>query len=163
MRRELDAYFTPAHLTKALISRYPWLSHVRVTEPCAGDGAIARHIVGCKTYDVDERYGHDVADARTARFPPTDAFVTNPPFTHALEILENLRSQAPFVALLMRVSFLEPTRARSAYLAANPPDMLIVCPRVSFTGDGKTDSVTCAWMVWGGPLRGVAVEGRDAA
>lgn len=23
-----------------------------------------------------------------------------------------------------------------------------IMPRVSFTGDGKTDSSTCAWMVW---------------
>lgn len=33
-------------------------------------------------------------------------------------------------------------------LAAHPPTQLIVLPRHSFTGDGKTDRVTCAWMIW---------------
>lgn len=30
----------------------------------------------------------------------------------------------------------------------NPPTRVYVCPRTSFTGDGRTDSVTCAWMIW---------------
>jgi hypothetical protein len=34
------------------------------------------------------------------------------------------------------------------WLAEHPPTKLIVLPRISFTGDGKTDSVTCAWYVW---------------
>jgi hypothetical protein len=25
---------------------------------------------------------------------------------------------------------------------------LIVLPRISFTGNGKTDSVTCGWFIW---------------
>ena len=37
---------------------------------------------------------------------------------------------------------------RGAWLAAYPPTTLIVLPRISFTGDGNTDSATCAWFVW---------------
>ena len=37
---------------------------------------------------------------------------------------------------------------RGAWLNEHPPTTLIVLPRISFTGNGKTDSVTCAWMVW---------------
>jgi hypothetical protein len=51
--------------------------------------------------------------------------------------------------LLLRLSFLEPTFERQDLLIDNPPDAMIVLPRYSFTGDGKSDSVTCAWMVWG--------------
>lgn len=49
--------------------------------------------------------------------------------------------------MLLRVSFLEPCNDRAEFLAAHPP-RLFVLPRISFTGDGKTDNVTCAWYVW---------------
>jgi hypothetical protein len=64
--------------------------------------------------------------------------------------------------MLLRLSFLEPTRERGPWLAANPPDLVIVLPRISFTGDGKTDSVTCAWMIWDKDIkdRGIVVSPR---
>jgi hypothetical protein len=52
------------------------------------------------------------------------------------------------VVLLLRLSFLEPTDQRGDWLAENPPDMQIVLPRWSYKENGKTDSVTTAWMVW---------------
>jgi len=60
------------------------------------------------------------------------------------------------VAMLLRLSFLEPTakvNPRGPWLAECPPSRLIVLPRCSYTGDGRTDSVTTAWMIW---LRGDA-------
>jgi hypothetical protein len=50
--------------------------------------------------------------------------------------------------MLLRLSYLEPTEDRGAWLNSHPPTDLIVLPRISFTGNGKTDSVTCAWIVW---------------
>lgn len=66
------------------------------------------------------------------------------------------------VAALLRLSFLEPTRERGPWLTKNPPDLVIVLPRISFTGDGKTDSVTCAWMIWDKTIenKGVVVSHR---
>lgn len=52
------------------------------------------------------------------------------------------------VAMLLRLSYLEPTKDRGHWLNDHPPTQMIVLPRISFTGDGKTDSVTCAWMIW---------------
>jgi hypothetical protein len=49
--------------------------------------------------------------------------------------------------MLLRLSYLEPCNNRAEFLSVNPPS-LIVLPRISFTGDGKTDNVTCAWFVW---------------
>jgi hypothetical protein len=46
------------------------------------------------------------------------------------------------------MSYLEPVENRGVWLNEHPPTTLIVLPRISFTGDGKTDNVTCAWMVW---------------
>jgi hypothetical protein len=75
--------------------------------------------------------------------------VTNPPFNKAIEILQYaFKYSTHGVAFFMRLSFLEPTKDRTPFLLAHPPTQIIVMPRVSFTGDGKTDSVTCAWFIW---------------
>jgi len=84
---------------------------------------------------------------------PIDYVVTNPPFVAAMPILKRAYERAGCgVAMFLRLSFLEPTidgdYPRGAWLAQHPPDDLIVLPRISFTGDGATDSVTCAWMIW---------------
>ncbi len=55
-------------------------------------------------------------------------------------------------------SVLEPCEGRGAWLAAHPPQALIVLPRMSFTGEGKTDSVTCAWVVWAREAEGQWIE-----
>jgi hypothetical protein len=80
----------------------------------------------------------------------------------AFKILTNALFTCKKVAMLLRLSFLEPTRERGPWLAKNPPDLVIVLPRISFTGDGKTDSVTCAWMIWDADIenRGVIVSPR---
>ncbi len=154
MRRPNDAYYTPEFVTKELIRQYPHLLKVQICEPCAGDGAMAKLFPKCWAYDIDPALGHVVADATRVTYDKrVDSFVTNPPFNQAFEILKNLRRQQKhggLVALFVRLTFLEPTEDRGPYLAENPPDHIVVCPRISFTGDGKTDSVTCAWMIWHG-------------
>lgn len=148
-----------------------------VVEPCVGGGAIAQPFRdrGCLVItndlvptveadvhddaqivatwrelqmkaDVDRivRDGHD-----SAIFSAIDWVVTNPPFVAARPILKQAIAHARLgVAFFLRLSFLEPTEERGDWLAAHPPDDLFVLPRISFTGDGKSDSVTCAWMVW---------------
>lgn len=168
-RRRLDAYYTPHEMIDPLEFFYPELWGMRVIEPCCGDGAISDQFPDCYASDIDpfalanswsvERFcGYD---ATVHGYPECDAFVTNPPFNQAIDILKNLRRQSNFVALFLRLTFLEPTQDRGEYLVANPPDHLIVCPRVSFTGDSKTDSVTCAWMIWGGSIKGIHVWPRN--
>jgi hypothetical protein len=81
--------------------------------------------------------------------PGIDWIVTNPPFNVAAQIVPNAFNHAvKGIAMLLRLSYLEPVEDRGAWLNSHPPSDLIVLPRISFTGDGKTDSVTCAWMVW---------------
>ena len=50
--------------------------------------------------------------------------------------------------MLLRLSYAEPCLNRAEWLKAHPISHLIVLPRISFTGNGKTDNVTCAWFVW---------------
>lgn len=156
-RRELDFYETNAELTDLLLLHVDFRGP-GIAEPCNGLGAITRRLrervpgLVVRTYDIDPRKEPEtVADARTLAYPDDiDAVITNPPFSDAFEILTNAHKQGLGIALLLRLSFLEPSLDRGEWLTMHPPDLVIVCPRVSFTDDGQTDSVTCAWMVWQG-------------
>lgn len=177
-RREHDAYYTPTGAVDELLKRRPILGRqgMVIAEPCVGSGAIAQLLRarGCLvvTNDLVQSIEADVHDdARVvttwnqlhmqARFrrdgsgtqwthdKPIDWTVTNPPFVAAYEILKRaIEHSRVGVAFFLRLSFLEPTEERGPFLAKHPPDELIVLPRISFTGDGATDSVTCAWMIW---------------
>jgi hypothetical protein len=159
VRRANDFYPTPSWAERELDRRVPIAG--TIAEPCVGDGDLIRHRSDIAwTNDIDlERPATYHLDARSPcaweTFPPCDWVVTNPPFGDALCILSHAVKHARVgVAFLLRLSFLEPTAGttrhagRADWLVANPPDRLIVLPRISFTGDGSTDSVTCAWMVW---------------
>lgn len=90
------------------------------------------------------------------RFPPVDWVVTNPPFNEAPKIVPLAYEHARVgIAMLLRLSFLEPCHNRSDFICPTPPTKLIVLPRISFTGDGNVDSVTAAWFVW---KKGVAEQ-----
>lgn len=160
MRRQNDFYPTPTFATEIL------LRHVVVTgtifEPCVGDGAIARVVdrrgtVFASDIDRSRRGCTMYGDASVAGFwgeavPELGCInwvVTNPPFNCAADIVPLAYEHArDGIAMLLRLSYLEPVENRGAWLNAHPPTCLIVLPRISFTGNGKTDNVTCAWMVW---------------
>jgi len=164
MRRDNDTYYTLQAQTAidALFGLVPVGGHI--FEPCVGKGNLieamkdgwGRHLITTNDIDqeVDAHYHLDIASESAAVWLNAqkggfDWVVTNPPFSKAFEILKQMLPLAHGgVALLLRLSFLEPTYERGAWLAEHPPDLIIVLPRMSFTGDGHTDSVTCAWMVW---------------
>lgn len=155
-RRPLDAYYTPTHLTELLLGEMPGLRSMLICEPCVGDGAIASCFDTGYIFDIDPVICAGIcatqADARTHVYPGNiEAFVTNPPFSCAYEIVRNLVENQPLgvpVVCLLRLTFLEPTYERGPWLERCPPNLVYVCPRTSFTGDGKTDSATVAWMIW---------------
>jgi hypothetical protein len=161
MRRTNDFYPTPEFATRELLAH---VSDIRgsIFEPCIGDGAIAKVIDGGDRWI----YGNDIAPQLNCSFcgdaskrdlwvavqdsmSRIDWVVTNPPFSVASKIIPLAYEFAEFgIAMLLRLSFLEPVEDRGAWLNEHPPTKLIVLPRISFTGNGKTDNVTCAWMVW---------------
>lgn len=158
VRRRLDRYETDKRLVDALLYFTGPLGPV--FEPCAGYGAIAQYFDPCVTADIDKTLGCDMhADARLVRVPAGHTVVTNPPFNLALPIAANLVRQAP-CAFLLRISWMEPTVERRTFLSKYPPTGLIYCPRVSFTGNGKKDSVTLAWHLWNVPTK---VPGKPIA
>lgn len=153
MRRENDFYPTPEFAARELLSHV----HIEdsVLECCSGDNAIADALkprLVC-TNDIDPSmpsdFHRDMAIRESWTSTNFEWVVTNPPFSLAAQIVPLAYEFAGVgVAMLLRLSYLEPTKDRGAWLNKYPPTKLIVLPRISFTGDGKTDSVTCAWMVW---------------
>lgn len=161
VRKALDAYMTPAWAVEALIQfGVPQLRDLSVLECCSGELAIAAALVKTdaqiRTNDLDPAMPADehldATDPKVWRAWKKQGVqwaVTNPPFSAAPQIVPlAVQSAAHGIAMLLRLSFLEPCKNRAQFLRDYPPTDLIVLPRISFTGDGKTDSVTCAWMVW---------------
>lgn len=157
-----DFYITAPWMTRALLQQLPPLAGRLLLEPCAGDGAIVRELPRAArvlSNDLVPRAPLSptfLLDAREAtawrtfrRCGPIDVVVSNPPFKWAFEIARRAFEAARLcVALLLRLSWLEPTGSRGAWLRAHPPTRLIVLPRYSFRRNGKSDSVTCAWVIW---------------
>lgn len=157
MRRANDFYPTPRWATNELLRHV--LPGLDLFECCAGGGAIANVLEGIngKSYvtrnDINREmpnlnFAFDASD-ESQWIGHYDWVITNPPFNQAAKIVPIAYSRAKRgIAMLLRLSFLEPVEDRGAWLNEYPPTTLIVLPRISFTGNGKTDSVTCAWMVW---------------
>lgn len=169
-RRAFDYYPTPAWMTLALMRR---VSLFDVLEPCSGADAIVnaigrKHVV--LTNDIDaSQPAHWNFDATTEaawnNFDLRKPFwcVTNPPFNLADRIVPLAVAHCPAVAMMLRLSWLEPTAARAPFLKAHPPTRLIVMPRHDWRGTGATDSVTSAWFIWddASGRRGIEVVTKD--
>jgi len=175
-RRSEDFYPTPSFMTRALRRRVQltWAG-ARLVEPCCGDGAIVRELpagLDVLTNDIVIRPPAIPEFTLDARQGTTwDAFrltgrlsvcVTNPPFDQAFDIAaQALEAVDVGLILLLRLSWLEPTEERGPWLQLHPPTRLIVMPRHDFRGNGKTDSVSAAWLIWdkcGGGLCRPGVE-----
>jgi hypothetical protein len=155
-RRPNDFYQTPRWQVDAL-REHQFIAGT-VLEPCAGDGSIAKVFRENQqevwANDIDHQWlansYHDATKEEAWKLCPvqTEWVITNPPFNGAFSILKHAYNHIGRVALLLRLSFLEPTKERGQWLADHPPDKLIILPRWSYTQNGKSDSVTTAWMVW---------------
>ena len=159
MRRHHDFYETPAWQVRALLHHQPDIGGV-ILDPCVGTGSVARCLHGpiCTNdwdtaHTADHHLNASSADLYTA-VGPVDWVVTNPPYTMplCLEIVARaVREARVGVALLLRITFREPTRhrhPRGPWLAAHPISRVLTLPRYSYTQDGRTDSVTTEWCIW---------------
>lgn len=154
MRRKLDAYNTPSFFAKALLRR--WHIDGVIYEPCVGTGNLSSVFreAGLRvlTNDINKKIkAHRHYDASTVdawKIIP-DWTITNPPFSHALPILQLAYEKSRVgVAFLLRLSFLEPCKDRACWLVEHPPTAVFALPRISWTEDGRKDQVTAMWAVW---------------
>jgi len=162
-RVAFDFYPTPAWATQYLLKALPFDPLGRVLEPCAGNWDIANQLpnLWVWTNDIDMSRTADshydmtlpeswktIADVW---FPP-DWVITNPPFNAASTILPLAYSACTKgVIMLLRLTYQEPCQDRAAWLWEHQDKQSIIYlpRRVSFTGDGRTDSAATAWFVWG--------------
>jgi hypothetical protein len=174
-RRNLDAYYSMSWAADKLRDRLALKFNAfiagTIMEPCVGLGALSKpfsdanynasldlslyHVI---TNDLNPSIAADYHDdARERRawkrwqadIGPIDWTITNPPFAYAPDILQHAYNNSRVgVAFLLRLSILEPCEDRASFMSECPPTHQIVLPRISFTGDGGTDNVTCAWFVW---------------
>jgi hypothetical protein len=156
-------------MVRSLLHHVPEIQGV-ILEACAGHLAIAselrRHarMERVFTNDIDKALDVDFhfdASRDGVWQSAWEWAITNPPWAmprnapplpvlmvqHAVDALLSDPTRIG-AAFLLRVTFLEATENRGHWLQENPPAKIIVQPRYSFTGDGKSDSATCAWMIW---------------
>lgn len=159
-RQPFDFYETPPHYIRALKDVIGAPTGI-LYEPCVGRGQIARRFPSFDrvvTNDLDRRREADTHynAALGARAWGTLGYswvITNPPFSQELQILKLALMFTPNVAMLARLSFLEPTKDRTPFWDRYGADCtVIVLPRYSFRNndEGKraTDNMTCCWLVW---------------
>jgi hypothetical protein len=109
-RKERDFYPTPLKAVSPLI---PWLRGIRTfAEPCAGDGALVRHLesfgLRC-THQSDIATGQDALDLTPADINGAK-IITNPPFSEELQpllrrMIVHFKNIAPEVFLLLPLDF----------------------------------------------------------
>jgi hypothetical protein len=171
-RLKNDQYFTPQALVWPLLREIQFNADALYFEPCAGDGAIAKAFTTDSnevnedlfvTADIDtdlkglEYRGFDATDSKEwangfTMFNP-DWVITNPPYKQpdCDAIIRNAWEFAEEgIAMLLRLSYLEPCQNRAKFLKeANLSNLIIFNPRPQFIpGKKATDSSTVAWFVW---------------
>ncbi|QIG93836.1 MULTISPECIES: class I SAM-dependent methyltransferase [Bradyrhizobium] len=171
--RGRDLYETPSVAVYALLSveKLPR----RIWEPADGNGAISR---------VLRRAGHRVATSDIARgrdfliserMPKlTRGIVTNPPFQIAARFAAHAIELSPYVAMLMRLGFLEAGhpchaagRARMFCLDEQPPARVYVfrqrlpmMHRAGWKGRRAVSAMAFCWIVWDRRHRGPTLLSR---
>lgn len=82
---------------------------------------------------------------------PHDFICSNPPFVLALEFIEKaLAESSAWVAMLLRLNFFGTEKRQSFWQKHMPAMTYVHARRMSFTEDGKTDSIEymhCLWCV----------------
>lgn len=80
-----------------------------------------------------------------------DVIITNPPFNQAREIIEKALhdvADGGFVIMLLRLNFFGSKRRRDMWEQQMPKYSFVHSQRMSFTDDGKTDSIEYQHLVW---------------
>lgn len=162
-RQQDDFYRTPPWCTEALLRVEPGMPS-GIWEPACGDGAISRVLAeaGRHVWSTDlvgRGYGFARRDFLLEYAMPGDigGIVTNPPFKladdFALHALERLR--VPYLAMLLRLAFLEGMARGAALFTPHPPARVWAFGKrpTLWRGDevaGTGGSIAYAWFVWDG-------------
>jgi hypothetical protein len=157
--RGRDLYKTSPVAVNALLAveRLP----IQIWEPAAGNRAIVRALIaaGHRVVGTDIASGTDFLKCRV---PRARAIVTNPPYLIAAQFAAHAIRLCPFVAMLMRLGFLEAGndrseagRARLFCLDQRPParvhvfrNRLPMMHRHGWRGRKASSAMAFAWIIW---------------
>lgn len=188
-RRELEFYPTPSWMTHHLMReglartlQDDYTEPPVLLEPCVGEGHIIRAVeqyvpdARWATNDLNKHFTADThLDAGSDAFwgepglerSRPDWVISNPPFSQAVHIIPRAYEAAKVgIAMLLRITWLEPCDDRKVWLASHPPTWQLVMERWRFDRASKSqDSATACWFVWvkdpnAGPQRIVVIPGR---
>lgn len=158
-----DFYATPPAAVRALLLIEGAHLPRRLWEPTCGDGAIVNPLraAGFDVHasDLVDRGCPDSEKGVDFLMPfPVPAsiggIVTNPPFKNAVEFVERSLVIAPYVAMLLRLSFLEGVQ-RKPWFEAGPlarvhvsSRRLPMMHRGGWEGAKAGSAIAFAWFVW---------------
>jgi hypothetical protein len=176
-----DAYYTPLPIYKWLQDKLQ-LTNQRIFDPCCGNSHATALTFGKDNHVVENdivpptennnRYCFDATEGWDQYLEAQDFYgesedgidwaidwvITNPPYKRGMSeaiIEQSLIHASTGVAMLLRLSWLEPTRNRVKLLTNSSPRMTLlavypVSPRPKFDpNQNGNDSVTVAWFIWG--------------
>lgn len=173
-----DTYYTPEWAVKQCLEIVvpSMLQHagksgpLGVLEPGAGKGVFVqalrawaldtRRDVAICAFDISKEvgpwpeadvslHGDFLQDAFLARLARSfDLSLGNPPYSHALSFVQRSLQISDLVVFLLRQGF-QSTAKRSSFFRETPPvGVWNLAHRLSFTGDGNTDTADYCWIGW---------------
>lgn len=158
-----DFYATPTCAVSSLLAvEDKWLPPIGslIWEPACGDGAIVTPLraAGYNVFasDIVDRGCPDSEVGSFLGYRPFVAapIITNPPFKLAREFVDTALQRAPYVAMLLRLAFLEGC-ARKPWFETTPlarvhvsSRRLPMMHRYGWEGPKAGSAVCHAWFVW---------------
>lgn len=175
-RDELDRYYTPEWATQALVDYLGDRLKFGVWDPCCGKdwgGRVLRSAPFVDSYlgtDIDPDAtsltfaGNELPQSlskpidflstpvgRCGSYVP-DWTITNPPYRMgdltATDFVRHALAGRSSVAMLLRLTWLEPCADRVGILTEDPPTDVLILPRVNFIGAPGSNPCTSAWVIW---------------
>jgi hypothetical protein len=165
----LDLHETPAPVTRALLQLERDFLPRRLWEPCVGRGAIARELEAAgfevRSSDIaDYGYPGAISGLDFLAVGPdhpircdVDGVVTNGPFYlcgHSAPLIQRAIKLVPYVALLLRLAFLEDHEPPRRKLTSSVSRVHIAARRLpmmhrdGWDGPRETSSTAYAWIIW---------------
>ena len=156
----MDAYWTPIEAVKSLmvledLPKFLW-------EPACGNGAIVNPLreAGFNVIASDiEDYGCELASQfdyfQTTCTTSCKGIVTNPPFKLALDFAKKALSEVNYVALYLRLNWLEGVRRKPFFQENGPTRVWISSRRLPMMhrhgwegGKISSSNIAFAWYIW---------------
>lgn len=164
-RRKDDFYPTPWEGTAAFaIAERDRLAGARICEPCCGDGAMAKELIGrglnvVAALDlVDRGYGvtgRNFLLSTVDDLGGADAIVTNPPFDQSAAFIRHALGtlQVPYLALLLKANYWHAANRTGLHTRYRPTATMPLTWRLDFTGE-EASTMDTMWVVWDAQERG---------